>query len=359
MIQCFRPRFHGDELENLSKCLDSGVLASGPMVKEFEAKWKAISGKKFNVGFNSGSSAAAAIFAFLKEKYGSCEVYAPALSFSSPIWGAKQCGHEVRYVDVSTTNFCTSRKLINEMMASHAKSGRKRVVFPLLYGGISSIDLQKPSEDTTVVLDSAHCVNPAIKSDYIFFSFHPVKPVAMANGGMVSTDDEDASRYLLRFKNFGRSFTDVSYDVVQPGFNFYMNDLNAAIGLAQLDYYEENIERRKNITKLYDDAIDQKKYEVVHHTDPEGRSSYYLYTIIARELKQVDRLIQYLRAKGIETLIHYPLIHKLTHFKIERQPVLENSERVEGRFLNIPCHASMTLEDAGFVAEAVNSYSGN
>jgi dTDP-4-amino-4,6-dideoxygalactose transaminase len=346
-------------LENLGKCLDSGILASGPMVKEFEAKWKAISVKKFNVGFNSGSSAAAAIFAFLKEKYGPCEVYAPSLSFSSPVWAAKQCGHEIGFVDVSTKNFCTSRQFIDKAMAPHASSSRKRVVFPLLYGGISSIDVQEPSEETIIVVDSCHTVNPRIESDYIFFSFHPVKPVAMANGGLVSTDDEAAAEYFLRFRNFGRSFTDVSYDVVQPGFNSYMNDLNAAIGLAQLDHYEQNIERRKKIAKLYDETIDQEKYDIVQHIDPEGRSSYYLYTIVAKELKRVDRLVHYLRSEGIETLIHYPLIHKLTYFRTEGQPVLENSERVEGRFLNIPCHASMTPEDAKFVAEAVNSYSEN
>jgi perosamine synthetase len=357
LIRCFRPRFTGNELDRLKKCLDSGTLACGPLVAEFEEKWKSMSRKKFNIGFNSGSAASLAIFTFLSTKYGPCDVYAPSLSFSSPIWAARDCGHNIFFVDIFLQNFSTSGELIEKAIASSSSRPRKKkVIFPLLYGGIPRIDVGKSTDDAVLVVDACHTPTPSISSDYIFFSFHPVKPIGMGNGGMVSTDDEEAAQFFLKFRDFGRMHLDASYDVVQTGFNCYMNDLNAAIGLAQLDSYDENLRRRRSIAEFYDQHIDRERYQIPSHTDSSGKASYYLYTVVARNGKNVNGLIRHMESRGIEVSIHYPLIHKLSYFRTEPQVRLDTSEAVEGRFINIPCHSSMSVEDAKEVADSLNSY---
>ncbi len=357
MIRCFRPRFGDAEIENIKNSMDSGVLACGPLVREFERRFGSVSLKKFNVGFNSASSAAFAIFAFLARKYGPCQIYAPSLSFSSPIWAARNCGHRVSFVDVSPENFSTCGEFISKAVEKHPPNALRKVIFPLLYGGISSIDLGSSQGNAITIVDGCHTVTPRVTSDYIFFSFHPVKPIGMGNGGMVSTDDEEAADFFTKFRDFGRTTRGESYDVIQTGFNCYMNDLNAAIGLGQLDIFKENLQTRKTITEFYNSRIDRDKYQIVSHIDAHGESSYYLYTVIAKTGERIDSLIRYMRANRIEVLIHYPLIHKLTYFRSERQEPLENSERVEGHFMNIPCHAAMSLEEAGRVGEVLNAYS--
>jgi dTDP-4-amino-4,6-dideoxygalactose transaminase len=354
LIRCFRPRFGRAELERIKETLESGILASGPMVKEFENRFKTVSMKKFNIGFNSASSAAFAIFAYLERKYGQCQIYAPSLSFSSPIWAARTCGHRITFVDVSLESFSTSGELISRAIDKNPPNGRRTVILPLLYGGISSIDLGNLKDQAISVVDSCHTVNPRMDSDHIFFSFHPVKPISMGNGGMVSTDDADAADFFSKFRNFGRTPRGESYDVTQTGFNYYMNDLNAAVGLGQMEIFKENLQRRKAITEFYNSRINRDKYQLVSHVDSRGESSYYLYTLITKSMERVDELIAYLRRNGIEALIHYPLIHKLTYFRSE--PQLENSEKVDRRFTNIPCHAAMTLKDAGKVVDALNAY---
>ncbi len=334
----------------------TGILASGPLVKEFENRFKTISMKKFNIGFNSASSAAFAVFAYLERKHGPCQIYAPSLSFSSPIWAARSCGHRISFVDISLESFSISEEFVSRAIDKHPPNGQKTVIFPLLYGGISSIDLGNLAEKAITVVDSCHTVNPRMDSDYIFFSFHPVKPISMGNGGMVSTDDADAADFFSKFRNFGRTPRGESYDVTQTGFNYYMNDLNAAVGLGQMEVFKENLQRRKATTEFYNSKINRDKYQLVNHVDSRGESSYYLYTLILKSMKRIDELIAYLRRNSIEALIHYPLIHKLTYFRSESQVYLENSEKVDGRFINIPCHAAMTLEDAGRVVDALNAY---
>jgi UDP-4-amino-4,6-dideoxy-L-N-acetyl-beta-L-altrosamine transaminase len=212
-------------------------------------------------------------------------------------------------------------------------------------------------DDAAFIVDSSHTVNPTMSCDFIFFSFHPVKPIAMGNGGVAATDDKAAAEFFRRFRNFGRVPLGISYDVVQTGFNFYMNDLNAAIGLGQLDVYKENMERRKAIAEIYNKIIDREKYDIVRHTDARGESSYYLYTVVTKHSKNVAGLMSFLRAKEIEAIIHYPLIHKLSFFSKQMpRSNLRNSEQVENRFINIPCHAAMEARDAEFVAVRLNEY---
>lgn len=350
-------QIHGNELERLKKCLDSGTLACGPLVAEFEEKWRSLSRKKYNVGFSSGSSASLAIFTFLRTKHGPCDVYAPSLSFSSPIWAARGCGHNILFADISLQSLSTSHEFIETALASsRSDPPRKKVIFPLLYGGIPRIDVGKSTDDAILVADACHTPTPSMDSDYIFFSFHPVKPIGMGNGGMVSTDDEEAAQFFLKFRDFGRMHLDASYDVVQTGFNCYMNDLNAALGLAQLDSYEENLRRRRSVAEFYNQHLDRERYQIPDHTDLGGKASYYLYTVITRNSKNVDGLIRHMESRDIEVSIHYPLIHKLSYFRTEPPVRLENSEAIEGRFINIPCHASMSPDDAKTIVDSLNSY---
>jgi dTDP-4-amino-4,6-dideoxygalactose transaminase len=179
----------------------------------------------------------------------------------------------------------------------------------------------------------------------------------MGNGGIAATDDTEAAEFFRRFRNFGRVPLGISYDVVQTGFNFYMNDLNAAIGLGQLEVYKENMERRKVIAEIYNKTIDKEKYDIVRQVDSRGESSYYLYTVVTKHSKDVAGLMSFLRGKGIEAIVHYPLVHKLSFFSTQ-MPLsnLKNSEQVENRFINIPCHAAMKARDTEFVAETLNEY---
>ena len=214
-MKIFETKFTKEELSFIDPILQKGELGFGPNVSLFETQFQSFSNKTYNIATNSASAAAFMIFAYLKEKYGICDIYTPSLAFTSPAWAAKHFWHNLIWVDVNDNLLFDCNDYLNKR-----KPGIK-VVMPILYGGVSNIDKWDLVGDEIVVVDSAHCVTPTIKSDFTFFSFHPYKPICSSDGGMISTDNQEASKWLSNYRNFGRQNKDNSYDITQNGFKFY------------------------------------------------------------------------------------------------------------------------------------------
>ena len=200
-----------------------------------------------------------------------------------------------------------------------------------------------------IVVDSAHCINPTINPDYTFFSFHPVKPLAMSNGGLLSTDDEAANKYIRRYRNFGREPINDSYDVVDDGFNFYMNNLNATLGLSQLDTCFDNIKIRQSNLNILKDGINKN---IGYFTDHGEQSSYYLGTLILNK-KESRNLRQKLKNNGCTASFHYPFLHQTKFFK--QGFSLKHTESLEDRIINLPIHQNLTKEDLHVIIKTINS----
>ena len=239
-MKIFESKFTQQELTPLNEVFQTGQLGFGPNVSKFENQFQSFSNKKFNIATNSASAAAFMIFAYLKEKYGICDVYTPSLAFTSPAWAAKHFGHNLIWVDIDDNLLFDCNDYLNKRTRAN-----QAVVMPILYGGVSNIDNWTLVGDEIVVVDSAHCVTPTIKSDFTFFSFHPYKPICSSDGGMVSTDIQEAAEWLSNYRNFGRQNVGNSYDITQNGFKFYMNNLNASIALISLGKYFLNLKTRK------------------------------------------------------------------------------------------------------------------
>ena len=330
-MNLFKTTLIKEDIDFISKVLQSGNLGYGPMVNKFQEEFAVYSKKKYNVATNSASAAAFMIFAYLKDKYGVCDVYTPSLGFISPVWAAKHFDHNLIFVDVDDNllfdidDYYKKRKLRCER---YSDGGITPVLMPILYGGVSNIpgfnDI-KGGYNEIVVVDSAHCVTPTIESDFIFFSFHPFKPVAASDGGMISTENKEAVDYFNLYRNFGRENINGTYDVVSNGFKFYMNNLNAGIALTQLKRYKDNLNVRKQCHNIVDNL--KLKGRLLPH---DNKSSYYFDTLICdsnniKELKDT-----------YPTSKHYPLIHKTK--LINQKSNLPNTERLHKLIINLPLY---------------------
>lgn len=309
-------KWTGTDIETIGEVIRRGDLGFGPNVTVFEEKYSLFSKKKFNTSTNSASAAAFMIFHYLLENYGQCDVYTTSLGFTSPAWAAKHFGHNLIFVDVqddlqfSSEHYRQIRK----------ESGNKIVVMPVLYGGVSTIKNFNLVGDEIVVIDSAHCATPTIKSDFVFFSFHTYKPICTSDGGMISTDIEEADAYFKSYRNFGRKADGQTYNIIQHGFKFYMNNLNATIGLTQLEHYPRLLqERRSNYDKL------KEKYNLLEHDE---NSSYYFATTLSDD---ADSIIEDLKISR-----HYPMLHKTNFYHNgQRLPKLES---LHSKILNLPLY---------------------
>lgn len=334
-MRLFQTKISDGDVGEISKVLQNGELGFGPNVNLLEEEFKNYSSKEHNIAVNSASAAAFMIFAYLKEKYGSCDVYTPSIGFTSPAWAAKHHGHNLIWVEVDGNllfdlkDYREKRRLRCER---YTDAGIKPVLMPILYGGVSNINgfdtLSRDNYNEIVVADSAHCATPKIKSNFTFFSFHPYKPIAASDGGMISTDDKVASEWFNSYRNFGRQNVENTYDIVMDGFKFYMNNLNATIALTQLKSYSKNLQTRKNTYSALQDL--NLPGELLPH---DAQSSYYFATLICN-VKSVDELYS-----KYPTSKHYPMLHKTQYF--EDGTKLPFTENIHKYILNLPLYENV------------------
>ena len=316
-MKLFETKIQSEDIKKINKVMSSGELGFGSNVLLFEEKFKNFSLKQHNIATNSASASAFMIFAYLKEKYGVCDVYTTSLGFTSPAWAAQHLGHNLYFVDIEDDLQFSSTDYKQKRTTS---STNQVVLMPVLYGGVSNLEHFSPLGDEIIVVDSAHCVTPTIKSDFIFFSFHPYKPICTSDGGMISTDNKEAEEYFRSYRNFGRAAVKNSYTITQNGFKFYMNNLNATIGLTQIDKYNENLNIRKiNYTKL------SKKFNLLNH---DSNSSYYFATTLIENAEDI------INKTGIAR--HYPMLHKMPFYGSNN--TLENLEKKHKTILNLPLY---------------------
>tara|TARA_B100001093_G_scaffold277982_1_gene265688 strand:- start:5069 stop:6046 length:978 start_codon:yes stop_codon:yes gene_type:complete len=320
-MKVFESKFTKKELDLLNPIIQNGQLGFGPNVLEFEKQFTPFSNKQYNVATNSASASAFILFSYLKDKYGECDVYTPSLGFTSPAWAAKHFGHNIIWVDVNDNllfdidDYYNKRKIRCER---YSDNNVKPVLMPILYGGVSNIpgfDDIKGGYNEIVIVDSAHCVTPTIKNNFIFFSFHPYKPICSSDGGMISTNNLEASEYFKSYRNFGRKNNNESYDIIQEGFKFYMNNLNATIALISLKKYKKDLEIRKNNYSKLDN--------VLFH---DNNSSYYFATRLDFNANKFNKKNQLAR--------HYPLLHKTKYFNNNNK--LPNTELLYNKIINLP-----------------------
>lgn len=339
MIKCFDPDISQEEKTALCETIDAKVLAFGPNVQQFEQQYEKYSKKTFNIGFNSASSAAYLLYQYLFNKFGSCRVYTTSLGFVSPVTAALKNLHEVVYVDVDENLLMSSKDLEDRFI----EDGKKSVIMPVLYGGVSRVPGLNnfcKSNDTLLVLDSAHCISPTMEYDFAFYSFHPVKPICMSNGGLLSTDNREAAEFMYRGRNFGRLELNDTYDLTQIGFNFYMNNLNASLGLIQLKKCVANVERRRQNFNFLKDELPRELGQLTAH---DNDSSFYLSSLLLKKNFNSGNMREYLKDRDIQTSFHYPFLHTSSYYKVPT--TLSRLESFENRIINLPIHQNLSNED--------------
>ncbi len=320
-------------------CFPKSKLGFGPKVEEFENAFAKISKKKYNIGVNSASSASFMIFDYLYHIYGKCNVFIPSLAFTSPPWAAKKIGHQLIFVDVNSRlmfDFDSYKKINKNLIQA------RTVLMPILYGGNGHLNWKV--DDEIVMVDAAHGLDCSIPNDFIFYSFHPQKPITMSSGGMISTNIQNAADFFFAYRNFGRISDDDSYHITQDGFKFYMDNPNAALGLKHIRTAKKNQQLRKKNYHILLPYLRRNPLiqAVVLHDEP---SSYYLMTVLLKSADSCIYLRKQLKQRGIQTTFHYPFLHTQQYYYRAGQSCLPNLESLADKIINIPVHEDLKQKD--------------
>jgi dTDP-4-amino-4,6-dideoxygalactose transaminase len=354
-IKLFEPFVGKEEVKEATKIIESKFWASGAgvgKVKEFENSFSKFVGCRDSVAVNSGTAALhLAIESLNVEK---TEVLVPSITFVSSAHAVVYNKAKPKFVDVDESTLCID---VDDLEKKITK--KTSVIIPVHMGGypcnLEKIQRLAKEYKVKVVEDAAHACGSSYQgkkigshSDMVCFSFHPVKNLSMPTGGLIAINSGLDKLDSLKSKRWcGISNRNgVYYDVDSLGWNFYMNEISAAIGLAQLKKLKKLNLRRYEIAKRY------HKYLNVEKKIPLSKDcSYHLFWI---RVKDREKVMKKMSEENIETGIHYKPVHLMKFYSNQKK--LPVSEQIFKEIVSIPMHPNLTDEDVDKIIKNVNLF---
>jgi perosamine synthetase len=366
-----------DDVAAVVEALRSDWLTTGPRVAAFERAVAEVVGARAAVAVSNGTAALHAAMYALGIGPGD-EVLVPALTFAASANCVVYQGGTPVFVDVEPDTL-----LLDPACAAAKITPRTRAIVAVDYAGQPcDYDALRALADRyalPLVADACHALGASYRgrpagslATLSTFSFHPVKPIATGEGGMVTTDDPELARRLRLFRNHGIS-TDhrqreqagsFSYEMVDLGYNYRLSDLQCALGLSQLRKLPAWVGRRQAIARRYDAAFNSLPGVQPLVVRPEVLHAHHLYVLrLQPGLWGEDRGRVYaaLRAEGIGVNVHYvPVyLHPFYRRRFGTGPGLcPVAEAAYERILSLPIFPRMSDADVDDVIRAVIRVSG-
>jgi UDP-4-amino-4,6-dideoxy-N-acetyl-beta-L-altrosamine transaminase len=368
------------DIEAVIEVLRSDFLTQGPVVPRFEQAVADYCRVPHAVAVNSGTSALHIACLALNVGPGD-RVWTSPNSFVASANCARYCGAEVDFVDIDPQTYNMSASVLTTRLAqARAEDTLPKVVIPVHFAGLPC-DLHAIHELSReygfhVVEDASHAIGARYRdsvigdcrySDITVFSFHPVKIITTAEGGLATTSSPELAHRMRMLRTHGitRESADLErkdegpwyYEQRCLGFNYRMTDVHAALGLSQMRHLEEWIARRHAIADPYDASLAELPF--IRPLRPAGsRSALHLYVVQvdpARTSLTRRVVFERLRAAGIGVNVHYIPVHtqpvyRALGFCTGQFPA---SEAYYSRCLSLPMFAGLTDLDHARVLEAL------
>jgi len=369
-VPLFDLTFDKREAEAAQKVISSGWLTMGEVTQEFEERFAEFVSVKHAIAVSSGTAAlhmANRALGIGPED----EVICPSLTFVAAANSIVYVGAQPVFADVeSLEEFSVSPKDIESKI-----TGRTRAIQVLHYAGYPC-DMDRILEvarrhGLPVVEDCAHAPGAEYQGrkcgsigDLGCFSFFPNKNMTTGEGGMVTTNHDELARKIRLMRSHGMtSFTldrhkghAFSYDVVELGYNYRLDEMRSAIGLVQLEKLADNNRMRQRIQSWYRERLSAIPGVRIPYAHPVGTSAHHIFPVLLDPTVGREDFMRAMKERGIQTSIHYPPIHL---FRFYRQTFglgenhLPITEEIARRQVTLPLYPSMSEADVDYVGGAV------
>ncbi|RYE41774.1 MAG: DegT/DnrJ/EryC1/StrS family aminotransferase [Hyphomicrobiales bacterium] len=363
-ISVAQPKLEGNERKYVLDCLDTNWISSnGKYIGAFEGAFAAFCGVKHAVAANNGTTALHLALVALDLQPGD-EVIIPTVTYIATANAVRYCGATPVLADV-----CADTMNIDPAQIEALVTPRTRGVIPVhLYGHPADM---KPIRDIArkhklwVLEDAAEAHGAEVDGqragaigDCAIFSFFGNKIVTTGEGGMVTTNDDALAARLRLYRGQGVDPTR-RYWFPVIGYNYRMTNIQAAIGLAQMETIDVALSDRQQLARMYDQALQPLAGQLVLPTTRPGfRHAFWMYTIYLREgdAARRDALMQALGDQGIETRpVFYPM-HVLPPYREDKHyPVADEWSQ---RGINLPTHQYLSQADVQRIANALRQALG-
>jgi UDP-4-amino-4,6-dideoxy-N-acetyl-beta-L-altrosamine transaminase len=373
------------DLSAVSDVLQSDWLTQGPTVERFEQAVAAYCGARFGVSVNSGTSALHVSFLALGLGPGD-ELWTSPNTFVATANAALLCGASVDFVDIDPHTYNLSPTLLRQKLVRARTNGRlPKIVVPVHFAGLPC-DLSAIAELAAefgfrVVEDAAHALGATAygsrigagrHSDITVLSFHPVKMITTAEGGMAVTNDAVLAGRMQRLRSHGVSRDPAIvgpdpdgpwyYTQSELGLNYRLTDLQAALGLSQLARLNDFLARRRGIAKRYRAAFDRLDMKLP--AEPRDmESAWHLYVVQVPESEAGAgrrRIFDRLRASGINVNVHFIPVHTQPYYQRRgfQRGDFPNAEKYYWRAISLPMFPGLDEYQQDYVIEQLRSALG-
>ena len=382
MIPYGRQEITQDDIEAVVEVLQSDFLTQGPKVFAFESAVSNHVGAKYALAMNSATSALHVACLALGLKQGDTLWTTPVTFVASANCGL-YCGAKVDFVDIDnhTYNISVDALKAKLKLADAANTLPKILVAVHLCGQpceMEEIYSLSRKYGFSVIEDASHAIGGKYKDEYIgncafsditIFSFHPVKIITTAEGGMALTNDENLHKKmdLLRSHGITRDPSMMThepdgpwyYQQIDLGFNYRMTELQAALGISQMTRLNAFIEKRHDLASRYNDLLANLPITLPWQ-HPDSYSGLHLY-VIRLKLNNISKahieVFKELREKGIGVNLHYIPVHLQPYyqqfgFKYGDFP---NAEQYYAEAISLPMFHGMTIEQQDEVVSVLAS----
>lgn len=366
MIELAGPVLGPEEKQAVLDVLESGWLTMGEKVRAFERAFAAMHGAEDALGVNSCTSALHLALLALGIS-GQDEAIVPTVTFVATVNTVLYTGARPVMADISDA----AAPVLLPENAAPLVTPRTRAVVVVHYGGYEA-DMAAwrafcDSRGLYLVVDAAHATGAAFAArdaDAACFSFFPNKNMTTAEGGMLLARDPEVLARARALRSHGMTSLTLerhkghaySYDVTMLGHNYRLDEMRAALGLAQLSRLPAMNARRAELSALYRELLEHQLPQVEMTFQAAWPTAAHLVTVLLPE--DADRLMvmKGLRERQVQSSIHYPPVHLFTcHRELLGDVRLPVSEEYCRRTLTLPLHPGLSEDDVAYVVDSLDA----
>ena len=367
-IPLFSLNFDVQEEEAVIETLRSKWISTGPKTDEFELLFAKMCNVDHAVALSNCTVALHLALKLLNIGEND-EVICPSLTFVATINAIRYVGAIPVFADITSTNDLT----IDPIDIENKISQKTKAIIVMHYGGFAcnmdAILTIANKHNLKVIEDACHGPLSEYKGkklgtigDIGCFSFFSNKNISTGEGGMLITHLIDIYLKARLLRSHGMTTLSyerakghsTSYDIVELGYNYRMDDIRASIGIVQLLKLENDLKKREEIRDYYIERLSGIKGIIIPFKDHQYFSSNYIFPVILNNstFKKRDRIRVKLADAGIQTSVHYPAVHRFSIYK-EYNTSLTITEYVTDNLITLPMFAALTKEQVDYICTSL------
>lgn len=367
-IPLFDLNYDGKEAEAAYETIKSGWISTGPKCAELEERLKSMLGTRYAIAVTNCTAALHLACVAIGIKEGD-EVICPSLTFAATVNCIRYVGAIPVFADIcGPNNLCINPEEIKKHITE-----KTRAIIVMHYAGFScdmdAIMELAQKHHLIVIEDACHGPLSEYKGKKLgtigtvgCFSFFSNKNISTGEGGAIITDNEEIFNKVKLLRSHGMTTMSyqrakghaTSYDVLDIGYNYRMDDIRASIGIVQLDKLRGDLEKRAQVRSWYLEELSGNERIIVPF---EGESEYvsnYIFPVVIKNSTSStrNRIRGLLHENGIQTSIHYPAVHRFSAYKMFCR-CLPNTEYVADNEITLPMYARLEQEQIKYICDTL------